>query len=472
MPVGPFDNRKKRSRCGPCSTSHLKCSGALPCSNCEKRGAACSYLRQNPANAPILIDRGKQKTIASYVAPAKTRVVVHRMQMNTSPRADPALFYLYYFDVFLRKNSFSCQGKFSVDVKELMQRSTCGGYLKDAVLALGAMEAVKLQSADGPSQAETYRFALSSYMNSVAGLRDALERHSHEPQLRLNVLWSTLLLGLFELMSDSTGQGWVQHIVHGTSKALVASGPLSCQSSFGKRFFMEVKIFEVCRAIIFNEPTFLAQSKWKALSAKLQTDLVEAEAHPLDELLDIIVACSSLRVRASDFINEMQPTVLNNLMKEAHAISMEGFLQRATLAEWNSKHAQPLRERIKLDGNFEGDDFFLLAKIFFAAASIYLSGVFDYEITHWQNLGILPATLSEDEIQVHVQAILETSNIVLDRSSVSPVLLLFPLRVAGARSWHVAQQECILRLLDKIELTFSVAAAFKFELGKLWSMIG
>lgn len=60
---------------------------------------------------------------------------------------------------------------------------------------------------------------------------------------------------------------------------------------------MEVKIFEVCRAIIFNEPTFLAQSKWKALSAKLQTDLVEMEAHPLDELLDIIVACSSLRVR-------------------------------------------------------------------------------------------------------------------------------------------------------------------------------
>lgn len=235
---------------------------------------------------------------------------------------------------------------------------------------------------------------------------------------------------------------------------------------------MEVKIFEVCRAIVFNEPTFLAQSKWKALSAKLQTDLVETEAHPLDELLDIIVACSSLRVRASDFINEMRPTVLNNLMKEAHAISMEGFLQRATLAEWSSKHAQPARERLKADGNFEGDDFFLLAKIFFAATSIYLSGVFDYEITHWQNLGILPATLSEDEIQVHVQAILERSKIVLDRSSVSPVLLLFPLRVAGARSWHVAQQECILQLLDKIELTFSVAAAFKFELGKLWSMIG
>ncbi|KAF7547428.1 hypothetical protein G7Z17_g7747 [Cylindrodendrum hubeiense] len=450
MPVGPFDNRKKRSRCGPCATSHLK----------------------KPANAPILIDRGKQKTIASYVPPAKTRVVVHRVQMNTSPRADPALFYFYYFDVFLRKNSFSCQGKFTVDVKELMQRSTCGGYLRDAVLSLGAMEAVKLQSADGPSQHETYRFALSSYMNSVAGLRDALERHSHEPQLRLNVLWTTLLLGLFELMSDSTGEGWVQHIVHGTSKALVASGPLSCQSSFGKRFFMEVKIFEVCRAIIFNEPTFLAQAKWKALTARLQTDLIGMEAHPLDELLDIIVACSSLRVRTSDFIDEMRPTMPEILMAEAHDISMDGFLQRAALAEWDIRNAEPLQGSPKSDGSVEGDDFVLLAKVFYAATSIYLSGVFDYEITHWQKLGIMVATLDEDEIQMHVQTILEASNIVLHSSSVSPVLLLFPLRVAGARSWHISQQDCILKLLDKVELTFSVAAAFKFELRRLWSTFG
>lgn len=98
-------------------------------------------------------------------------------------------------------------------------------------------------------------------------------------------------------MSDSTGQGWVQHIVHGTSKALVASGPNACHSSFGKRFFTEVKIFEVCRAIVFNEPTFLAQPKWRALSSKFQADLSDPEIHPLDELLDIIVACSSLRVR-------------------------------------------------------------------------------------------------------------------------------------------------------------------------------
>ncbi|KPM44919.1 hypothetical protein AK830_g1635 [Neonectria ditissima] len=443
MPVGPFDHRKRRFRCGVCSTSHLK-TGIVP----------------------ILVDKGKQKTVASFVTTLQTRPT--GLQLTKTPRSDPTLFYFYYFDVFLRKNNFSCQGKSSVDIQELMQRSTSGGYLKNAVLSLGAMEAVKLRSADGPSQHQNYQFALNSYMNSVGGLRDALEHHTQRPHLRLNVLWTTLLLGLFELMSDSTGQGWVQHIVHGTSKALVASGPLACQASFGKRFFIEVKIFEVCRAIIFNEPTFLAQSECKALSVKLQTEHVEAEMHPLGELLDIIVSCSSLRVRASDFIHASSPAPEDRLM-DAHDISIEGFRQREALNAWNTKNPALLQGHLKPDGTLETDDFILLARTFFAATSIYLSGVFDYEITHWQDLGVLVATLGEDEIQIHVQTILETCSIVLDRSSVSPALLLFPLRVAGSRSWQLWQQAWILNLLDKVGLTFSVAAAFRSDLSELWA---
>lgn len=101
---------------------------------------------------------------------------------------------------------------------------------------------------------------------------------------------------IIKLMSDTTGQGWVQHLVHGTSSALVATGPLAFESGLGKRFFTEIRIFEVCRAIIFNEPTFLANPGWQELSAKLQ-DVEDGQSHPLDALLDIIVLCSTLRVR-------------------------------------------------------------------------------------------------------------------------------------------------------------------------------
>jgi hypothetical protein len=98
-------------------------------------------------------------------------------------------------------------------------------------------------------------------------------------------------------MSDSTGDGWVQHLVHGTSRALVAVGPLSCQSGLSCRFFTEVRIFEVCRAIIFNETTFLADPQWRHMTAEMQSAMDKHEVHSLDALLDIIVLCSTLRVR-------------------------------------------------------------------------------------------------------------------------------------------------------------------------------
>lgn len=104
-------------------------------------------------------------------------------------------------------------------------------------------------------------------------------------------------------MSDTTGQGWVQHLVHGTSNALVATGPSAFESGLGKRFFTEIRIFEVCRAIVFNEPTFLAEPEWQNLAAKLQV-LEADDSHPLDALLDIIVLCSTLRVRY-DFKNRL-----------------------------------------------------------------------------------------------------------------------------------------------------------------------
>lgn len=101
---------------------------------------------------------------------------------------------------------------------------------------------------------------------------------------------------MLKLMTDATGEGWIQHLVHGTSKALVAAGPTSCKSGHGRRFFTEIRIFEVCRAIIFNEPTFLAKPDWRCLTREIRTK-EQGDIDSLGELLDIIVSCSTLRVR-------------------------------------------------------------------------------------------------------------------------------------------------------------------------------
>ena len=86
-------------------------------------------------------------------------------------------------------------------------------------------------------------------------------------------------------------------MVHGTAKALVASGPHACQSGFGRRFFLEAKIFEVSRAIVFNQPTFLVSNEWMVLSSSMRVNMPNAFCRLMDELLDIIALCAALRVR-------------------------------------------------------------------------------------------------------------------------------------------------------------------------------
>lgn len=98
-------------------------------------------------------------------------------------------------------------------------------------------------------------------------------------------------------MVDPSGQGWVQHLVHGTSKALIAAGPQACENLYSRRFFTEVKVFEVCRAIVFNDPSFLTESQWKSFSKSIQIESNDNKFHSLDELLDIMLSCSALRVR-------------------------------------------------------------------------------------------------------------------------------------------------------------------------------
>ncbi|KAF7552502.1 hypothetical protein G7046_g7390 [Stylonectria norvegica] len=473
MPIGPFDRRKKRSRCVRCVASHRKCSGNSPCSNCEHRGLVCKYSATNTDKSPILVDRGKQQTISTFGAPTKdSEAGTEILRLTRSPKLDTASFYFYYFDVFLRKNKFTGDNSSSEDVGRLLGQSTSGSYLADAMLSLGAMESIKLRSCDGPSWNENNRFALNSYAKSVTGLRYALEHEIDKPQLRHKVLWTTLFLGLFELMNDSTGRGWLQHIVHGTSTALVASGPAACQSGLGRRFFMEVKVFEVCRAIVFNQPSFLARPEWTALS----TSPEGVPWHPLDAILDIIVMCTTLRARANDLIDSREKSLGNEerLLGEAFEVSLEGFNLREALHNWGTTtnravvSPQNTEDTISSMSSPADDEFLILAEIFYAATSIYLSGVYDYEIAHWEDLGILVSTLSESEIQIHVKSILDLSHVVLECSSISSLLLLFPLRVAGARSREVWQQECIIRLLTKVEATFAVAATFRFELKKLW----
>lgn len=64
-------------------------------------------------------------------------------------------------------------------------------------MCLGAMQALKLSEASLSKR--IHRFALESYAKSVSGLRQALVNIANDGESTARILWTTLLLGLFEV---------------------------------------------------------------------------------------------------------------------------------------------------------------------------------------------------------------------------------------------------------------------------------
>jgi hypothetical protein len=141
----------------------------------------------------IRVDRGKQETASTFErASCPTDV-----QIIKPPSADPILFYFSYYEIFLQKNKFAGLETPRKDVKELMKLADSESYLRDAMLSLGAMQALKLCEAS--KSKKIHQFALESYTRAIAGLRHALVSIIKDPESRARILWATLLLGLFEV---------------------------------------------------------------------------------------------------------------------------------------------------------------------------------------------------------------------------------------------------------------------------------
>ena len=99
-----------------------------------------------------------------------------------------------------------------------------------------------------------------------------------------------------QLMYDVTGDGWVKHILYGTSKLLQLREPSALLTKSGSSFFLSVRVFEICRALIFNDYTFLGEPKWRELAANIWR-INENNWHPKETLFDLMISCCSLSMR-------------------------------------------------------------------------------------------------------------------------------------------------------------------------------
>ncbi|KAK8029686.1 hypothetical protein PG993_010977 [Apiospora rasikravindrae] len=222
---------------------------------------------------------------------------------------------------------------------------------------------------------------------------------------RLLVFWTTLFLGIFELMHGETGDGWLMHMVHGTASALQAAGPLACQSGLGLSFFLQARIFEASRALLLGERSFLSNPEWDRFTNTLPSVDGLLQRSRLDGMLDVIVQCSKLRAQTVQMLARVDSSQVSQVPIDAPSISKEGLRLRQLLEAWRTEYPA-LRAQTSpipsISSVFRDALEDLISSIFFAAISIYLSGIFDYEILHWQRWGISVPTIAEIEVQEHL----------------------------------------------------------------------
>lgn len=175
--------------------------------------------------------------------------------------------------------------------------------------------------------------------------------------------------------------------------------------------------------------------------------------------------------RTAEFIDKQEECADEELTPRGESICSDACTLRDALGSWYVSYAQPENKPATCHMDEENDSM-ILSRIFCAAISIYLSGIFDYEITHWHNIGLIPPTLDEETVQMHTNAILGLSNLALDTTNLSPLLFLFPLRIAGARSRTRWQRDWVTRLVTRIGSGFAVAAAISTELSHVWEIFG
>lgn len=122
-------------------------------------------------------------------------------QLIHKPASDQIYYLSYYFDTFFQRNITNHKATAFTDVVSLMKDLAPDSFLHNAVLSLGAMQAVKLNSSEGISHDKAYRLAVYYYSRSVIGLKQALREFDETPSSRYCILWATHLLGLFEVIT-------------------------------------------------------------------------------------------------------------------------------------------------------------------------------------------------------------------------------------------------------------------------------
>ncbi|KAH0284074.1 hypothetical protein M436DRAFT_75823 [Aureobasidium namibiae CBS 147.97] len=443
MRLGPLDRRLERSRCLRCAKSHLKCSGGTPCTGCSKRNQKCVYPAKTTTIAKFqLVNRHtiQNSALARSKIPQKPSLEHSNNVLNI------------FLTRFVGENSFTgCSSTWFADIQTYFASDKA---VHHALKALSQLYAYRESNSD---QTRNKRLALESYQTAVLSVRQVVDaEHAKIPQ---SLVSSTFLLGLFELMYDPTGEGWIKHTMFGTSRILQHLGPEAFRSGLGLSFFNQMRMFEVSRSLLFSESSFLVQSPWMNL---MDTDINTVnDVHPMNDLLNLMIKCSDHCARALSYLEGVDKSSLSlHEVQHLRGLAVEGFDLRLSLCEMDTR-LSTLNKQVAKDNRTT------IAKIYLAATSIFLSGVYDYRSIWLETIEATPA-LSHVFVEQHVNTMLDLTEYAMQETNLSKLLFLYPLRVACSRVWTCEPKDRLRSLFGTIRKSFAVAHVFVAEIEELW----
>ncbi|XPS70404.1 hypothetical protein M3J09_002625 [Ascochyta lentis] len=462
---GPYDGRKaRRKRCDYCAKRHIKCQGGFPCRICKEKNRFCHMTREDKTIASVFVHT-TSTTFTNRSRSHRKATPISLTHPMVPCRND--IYLTYFFASFLRLNAFTgIAPEFQTSVSSLVHYSS---ELRDAINAISALHITQNnQTCQSVDMSNENLAALQAYSRSVRSMqvKIASKEFIDDP----SALWTTLLLSVFELMRDTSGTNWLAHFLHGTSTILRLQGPSiltlsGIKNEQHRAFFFSARIFEIARALIYTEPTFLSTPEWMLSIEQYRTQSIDVWT-PKETLFDILPQFVDLGRQNLHFVSHVQDMSLQTQHHIATSLAQTGLTLQSSLVQWYSDSTfwpSPSAEENVLDAEMS------IAYAYYHTISIYLDGIFSYHTPFRCASAPNSPILNRTEIDAHLEQILTTSHELLNQGSAG-ILLFFPLRVAGARARDAATQSEILRLLQIImRRGFAVAQSFVEDLTDLWA---
>ncbi|KAL7905235.1 fungal-specific transcription factor domain-containing protein [Trichoderma velutinum] len=443
--VGPLDKRKRVTRCQACAKRQIKCQGGVPCEYCQRTKKICTPQDVSSAAAPTTVN----VKFVKYTPPQQSTLAAVTLPLQIQTHSNDL--YLSSFAASLLRCQFTRDfTDIAQDLLPLMQTSP---PLRNLAIAIGALDAGRRSSIRSFAQKESPQcVAYRSYNRSLQSLQQRLQ--TSDAAVCEDVAWSTFLLGLFELMSESSGEGWAKHMFYGTSKVLQLAGPDAYTSSLQQRLLNAFRVLEANRTILYGDATFLSEGKWRVYNGL---------NHKAAENPDCMTSITELMIQTSAFSKR--------LFEQIEGIPEEERLFSPTIAAL-------AREGTELDLKISNwcdniclqsdpvDPFAQLALAKHHAVRLFHCKNFTY-YTCWHP-GTIPQ-LDQMEIDGCVATIIYVCAKILQSSNIPGAILLFPLRMAGAHSKSEWQRGNVRNLLNQIHNSgFVVAERIQIDLFEFW----